>query len=133
MLNFIKTIIRKAKENKNRPKVKFKIKFDNTGLSVEPIGEPYGLKKKELLWKDVKKVLVCKRDLFAYDQICLYFELSDSGVEINENMEEWTELINSLPEYLPGCKNVDDWWSEVVYPAFKTNLTEIISVKMKQK
>ncbi|MGD0785150.1 MAG: hypothetical protein ABR969_04985 [Sedimentisphaerales bacterium] len=124
----LKKIIKKINENKNRSKVQFKIKFDRSGLSVEPMGEPYGFENKTLLWADVKRVLVYKRDLFAIDLLCMYFELNDSGLEINEDMEGWDLLNQNIAQYLPGCKNEDDWWPKAAFPAFETNLTEIFTL-----
>ena len=54
--------------------------------------------------------------------ICLN---DNTEVEINEEMKGWEPLMRKLPEYLPGCKEFDEWFDVVAQPPFKENLTVI--------
>lgn len=78
------------------------------------------------LWKDVCRVVVFKRDLFTVDCICIGFELSDGlSYEFDEEMTGYKELTSRLHDYLPGCQRWDNWFCEVAFPAFATNMIEI--------
>ena len=79
-----------------------------------------------IAWKDTIRIEVFKRDLFAMDLICLDIVLRDDRtLEVNEEMDGWKSLVDKLPEYLPGCQTLEDWFPPVVFPAFKTNRTII--------
>ena len=80
-----------------------------------------------LHWKDVNGVVAYKRDLFAYDEICLGFSSPNGGVEVNEQMQGWDALINALPAYLAGVPCPDQWWEKVAQPPFATNATTLLS------
>jgi len=54
-------------------------------------------------------------------------------IEVNEEMEGWTEFTAALPARLPGCKAWEDWFFKVMSPAFATNPTEIYSRKAEIK
>lgn len=56
------------------------------------------------------------------DRICLALVAIDgSSVEVNEKMDGWQQLIESLPQHLPGCKPWHDWFIQVAFPAFAEN------------
>jgi hypothetical protein len=79
-----------------------------------------------LAWKDVNKIEAFKRDLYVVDLICLLMVLEDDkALEINEEMEGWTSLVEKLPEYFPGCQKLEEWFLRVAVPPFKPNATEI--------
>ena len=75
-------------------------------------------------WADVVMVMAFKRDLFTYDLICLAMDLTDgTWVEVDEEMEGFKELQETLPRVLRGLDA--DWWGKVAFPAFATNATTI--------
>ena len=77
-------------------------------------------------WQDVIRVEAFKIDLFTVDQICIELILRDGyALEINEEMDGWFELMEKLPEYLPGCKKFHEWFMNVAVPAFETNETTL--------
>ena len=81
-----------------------------------------------IAWCDTISIEVFKRDLFAIDLICLTFVLgNDKTLEVNEEMDGWKSLVEKLPEYLPGCQSLEQWFPAVAFPAFKTNRTVIYS------
>ena len=77
-------------------------------------------------WSDVKTVTAFKRDQYATDLMCLLFEMPGRGtLELNEDMQGWQHLIESLPNYLPDTPPWEKWWSTVAFPAFKANGTTL--------
>ena len=79
-------------------------------------------------WRETIRIEVFKRDLFSVDLICLTFFLRDDrALEINEEMNGWKSLVEKLPEYLPGCQTLEEWFPTVAFPPFKTNRTIIYS------
>lgn len=77
-------------------------------------------------WNSVKSIRAYKVDLWATDCICLFFETGEEkGIEITEEAANWSDFIEFLPRFLPGCKPQCEWWRAVTYPAFETNLTNI--------
>lgn len=76
-----------------------------------------------LCWADIASVTVFKRDIFAYDLICVQLIVSETAwVEFDEEDTHWAELMKALPLRLPGCRTEDEWYGDVVYPAFAENL-----------
>lgn len=79
-----------------------------------------------IAWRDTVRIEAFKRDLYAVDLICLNIVLTQGApVEINEEMDGWESLVEKLPEYLPGCQTVEQWFQPVAFPAFKPNFTVI--------
>ncbi len=81
----------------------------------------------DLLWQDVTSALAFKRDCITTDQICIAFSTAEGGLEINEDMDGWQELISSLPSLLPGFPRPDEWWPTVAQPAFYTCITRLFA------
>jgi hypothetical protein len=78
-------------------------------------------------WTKIERVVAFKRDLFAYDRMCIAFDASDITFEINEEMVCWSAFVKEMPKFLPGCLNVDAWYDTVMHPAFATNRTVLYS------
>ncbi len=76
-------------------------------------------------WTEVLKVTAFKRDLFAYDLLCIVFESVGMQLEVDEQMEGWEAMIAALPIYLPGIRASEQWWDEVAHPGFATNVTQL--------
>jgi hypothetical protein len=77
-------------------------------------------------WSEVVSVSAFKQDWLTIDCICLAVALSDdSTIVLNEDMEGWKAFTASLPSFLRGCRPSNDWFSEVAFPAFATNMTAI--------
>jgi hypothetical protein len=85
--------------------------------------------KIRIQWPDVVSVFAFKRDVFAHDMICYGFETSEGCVEVNEGMEGWETMIDTLPTYLPGTLDKTDWWYKVVQSAFATNPTTLFTAR----
>ncbi|MEM7600212.1 MAG: hypothetical protein AAF357_02215 [Verrucomicrobiota bacterium] len=82
-------------------------------------------------WTQISEITVFKRDLYAYDLICLRVLLGD-GVEIETDEEDvnWNLLVNSLPTFLPGTIEWPSWFSDVAFPAFEACAQTIFSRQM---
>lgn len=81
-------------------------------------------------WVDIAKVEAFKRDLFTIDLVCITIRRSDGMVlEVDEETEGWTELINEFPKQLPGCLAPNFWLSDGTFPAFIENRTELFSIQ----
>jgi hypothetical protein len=79
-----------------------------------------------ILWSDVHRAAAYKRDLFAYDLMCLFLARADgSGLELDEEMDGWMELLETLHLRLPGCRPHAEWYFEVMLPPFESRLREI--------
>ena len=75
----------------------------------------------------VNYIDVYKRDLFTTDLICLSFSFTENNkivsLEIHEEMKGYKETLNRLHEHFPNIN--EDWFTDVAFPAFETNLTRI--------
>jgi len=82
-------------------------------------------------WVDIEKIVVYKRDVFAYDLICLFVDFKGNEIELNEEMDGWDSLLETLPLKLPGALVREDWWEKVAFPPFATNPTLIFILQCK--
>ena len=75
----------------------------------------------ELRGGDIEEVHSYRRDLFAYDLICLGFNKSgtDELYEIHEEMEGYADLLDALQCYLPEFSL--GWMFDVAHPAIETD------------
>jgi len=78
-----------------------------------------------LRWNDVNAVLAYKRDLYLTDLICLAFATHDSTIEVDEEMQGWSQLVEELPRLLPGTPPLSDWWERVAKPPFAACVTKL--------
>jgi hypothetical protein len=78
-------------------------------------------------WDGIDKIVAYKRDIFAFDLICLAIVDKDRSFEVSEDMEGWGELIETLSARLPGMPASSAWWDKVAQPPFATNQTILFS------
>ena len=98
------------------------IHCDSMGLAVSmPEAQPHV----ELKWDDVNGILAYKRDVFAFDLICLGFVTANETVEGHEQMQGWSQLVEQLPSWLPGVPPLSEWWERVAQPPFGTSRTTL--------
>jgi hypothetical protein len=73
-----------------------------------------------LRWSSVRTIRAFKRDFFAYDMICLAFEVGEGEwIEIWEAMVDFGPVDRRMREVFPTVPN--DWHATVMLPAFSTN------------
>ena len=114
---------RRSWAQQNVPKCS--IAFDSAALVVTKLGSTSDGSVR-LPWPEVTRVVAYKRDLFAYDCICLFVARADgTGIELNEEMLGWTDLCKTLPRLLIGCLAFEEWFVPVAFPAFAANPTEL--------
>jgi hypothetical protein len=118
--------IKNGKPQKPR-EYNLEISFDSKGFWVQSLKNPAEMTDK-IPWSQITHVTAFKRDLLTTDCVCLLFAMSDEkGIELDEEMKGWTELLEAMPNYLPGCKQMSEWLFSVTSPAFAINATEIYS------
>jgi hypothetical protein len=52
-------------------------------------------------WRDVNAILAYKRELYMVDLMCLGFVTPERSIEVHEDMQGWSELVEQLPSRLP--------------------------------
>ncbi|MFC5863896.1 hypothetical protein ACFPT7_16425 [Acidicapsa dinghuensis] len=103
------------------------IQYDDSGLTVT-IAEGDGSSRTvQLRWNAIERVNAFKRDIFAYDLICLAIFFEDQTIELDEQMEGWEPAVKALAEHLPGMPSYLNWWKQVAHPAFETSFTVLFS------
>jgi hypothetical protein len=112
---------------KRQPSCQIAILSDADGLIRITTYEDGSVIEDEMQWSDVISVSAFKRDIYAYDLICLLFEDTTKCIEVSEEDVDFSKLVNMLPSYLPGSLDKAEWCEKVYFPAFKTNWTTIYS------
>jgi len=99
--------------------------LDGTGFTVSEM-RPSSAPLLSVAWASVIRVTAFKRDLLTVDCICLAITTEDgTTTEVNEEMMGWEAFTEALPTYLPGSRQWTDCFSQVAFPAFATNETEV--------
>jgi hypothetical protein len=101
------------------------IRCDENGFAVTVAGSVLLEGATSLKWSEVKTVLAYKRDAYATDLICLGFTSSDSTIEVDEEMQGWSQMVERLPSLLPDTPPLPDWWERVAKPPFVTCVTKL--------
>ena len=101
------------------------IRCDESGFTVTVAGSVSSVAATSLKWNGVKTVLAYKRDLYATDLICLVFTSPDGTIEVNEEMQGWSQLVERLPSLSPGTPPLSEWWERVAKPPFVTCVTTL--------
>jgi hypothetical protein len=104
--------------------IRYSIGVNADGVTILDLREPEAVPRR-LSWAEIDRLTLFKADLFVVDLICLHIESSAGTIELDEEMEGWNALMDALPHFLSGCKNVEQWFLDVAVPAFAPNLTEI--------
>ena len=103
------------------------IQYDDSGLTVSWYYRDGSTVTTSAKWSEISRAAVYKRDCYTVDLICIGFFASDGSFEIHEQMSGWQGLVEQLPRYLPGTPVWEQWWLEVVHPAFAPNWTLIFA------
>lgn len=78
----------------------------------------------DVAWDDVVEIVTFKRDVFAYDVICVGFRLIDTEdlIEVAEDFPGYDHFVKVVGSRFGLAK---DWWRNVAFPAFKPNWSTI--------
>jgi len=107
----------------------FVLSIDPSGITVSR-NRPIFASLRPIAWSDILRVVAFKRDWLTVDCICLAIATTDgTTIEVNEEMEGWEALTESLPKHLPGSKLWSECFSQVAFPAFATNETVMFERK----
>ncbi len=101
------------------------IRCDETGFAVTAGGSVSTVGSASLKWHEVTSVLAYKRDLYVADLICLGFTSPDATIEVDEEMQGWSQLVERLPNLLPGTPPPSEWWERVAKPPFASCVTKL--------
>jgi hypothetical protein len=74
-------------------------------------------------WNSIVGVYAFKRDLYAYDRICVLLIADKLSFELDEEDIGWTGFLDGLQKYRPGILPCSEWWEKVTLPAFETKWT----------
>jgi hypothetical protein len=72
-----------------------------------------------ILWSEIESIHAYKVDAYVVDQIRFFINAKSGPLEIGEEDEGFTVLMEKLPEYLPGCESMGEWYMHVAFPAFE--------------
>ena len=99
------------------------ISIDTDGFTVTYSRRKH--RQAKILLDNVTRIETYKRDLFTTDLLCFSFSCRDDEdmVEVNEEMLGFKELMKVIESRFDIKQ--EDWWQEVILPAFETNMTVI--------
>src|SRR5206468_1990762 len=78
-----------------------------------------------LAWGEIDTVLAYKRDCYAVDLMCLAFTTSEGAIEVHEEVQGWSQLVEQLPSRFAGIPPPSDWWERVAKPPFAVSATTL--------
>lgn len=103
---------------------KITITLDTEGFEVDSHDEKIAATR--ISWNSVTGAIAYKRNLFAYDLICLGAEVNwDSSIELDEQMEGWDAFCRSFQMYVAESVPFEEWYAKVILPPFKTCETHV--------
>ena len=105
------------------------IDWNDSGLAVTTFRSNGSAETTHLNWNEINGAVAYKRDIFSMDLLCVGFSTPDGSIEINEEMDGWSALTETLPAYLPGTPKPKEWMDKVIHPAFAANPTILFSLK----
>ena len=101
------------------------IAVDDLGFSVSHVAAT-STPVASVPWDEVLRVTAFKRDLLTVDCICMAIAAQDgTTVEVNEEMLGWEALTAALASHLPGSIAWSECSSNVAFPAFVANETQV--------
>lgn len=126
ILNLFSTndkIIKLSQITEERKK-RFEIEFNDLGkFKYEDDGFIFQSKSKQqkIRWAEIERLIAYKQDLLTTDEICLDIVYNNWQTTITEETPGWYQFIEKLKLVFPNIPK--NWDSEIVHPAFATNLT----------
>ena len=117
-MSILEKLLAMAPSRETRQRV---IDVDDDGFSVSLDGSDAS----RVDWASVKEIAAFKRDLFAYDEICLGFRCGsdDRFWWVGEEDVGYKALRAEVEKRFDGL--LENWWSTVAFPAYEENWTTI--------
>jgi hypothetical protein len=97
------------------------ILLDDVGVRTTSVNSQDNTESMRMQWNEIDKVVAYKRDLFAFDLICLALADKNRSIELAEDMEGWDEFLDALSAHLPDMPATSAWRNKVAPPPFATN------------
>lgn len=101
------------------------IAVDHEGLTLVPVATVASGAR--IRWRNVLRIEVFKRDSLTSDLVCMRLQSVDGSVELNEEMEGWSSMLEALSIRLSGVLPKDVWFPDVVRRAFAASHRTIFS------
>ena len=109
-----------SEESKKSFEIKFndlgKFKYEDDGFIFE-----FETEQQKIKWVDIERLIAYKRDLMTTDEICLDIVFNNWQTTINEETLGWYQFVEKTKVIFPSIPK--NWDTEIVHPAFETNLT----------
>jgi hypothetical protein len=105
-------------------KKRFDIKFNDLGkFTYEADGFIFEFKsgQQKIKWTDIERLIAYKQDLLTTDEICLDIVYNNWQTTITEETPGWYQFIEKTKIIFSTIPK--NWDSEIVHPAFATNLS----------
>jgi len=77
--------------------------------------------EENLDWSEIEEVETYKVDLITVDCICVSLVRGESQMVLTEDMNGWQDFLAALSLRLDGFPRKDEWYAEVLQPAFDAN------------
>ena len=107
-------------ESVSSQRFKLSIDSDQHGVTLSRAVRGRGSSITTIKWESINGIRAYKRDLGTIDTICLAFQMSDHWYEVCEEDEGFLGLAEAIRFRFPTVPK--DWYSEVMAPAFETDL-----------
>jgi len=102
----------------------FDIKFNDLGKFIyddDGFFFHFETEQKKIKWADIERLVAYKKDLMSSDEICMDIVFNNWQITINEETPGWYQFVEKTKVIFPSI--LKNWDTEIVHPAFETNLT----------
>ena len=83
-------------------------------------------------WSDIETIFGFKEDRYTTDEICMDIFFQDNGsIRLTESTAGWYQFSKRLSQTIPTIS--ENWDTEIVHPAFATNMTLLFDKKGRTK
>ncbi len=73
---------------------------------------------KKIRWESLRRAVAFKKGSRNLEQVSLVLDDGEGMIEINEDMQGWGELLDQLPNRVPGFPTASNMLKKVVFSAF---------------
>lgn len=76
----------------------------------------HGRASQVVVWQDIRQITAFKRDLYAFDCICLLIATPDGVMEVNEQMEGFIAFREAMEAHFGFAPT---WYIQIMTPVFE--------------